>query len=168
MSKPTFVCVPGAFHTAEVYSPILEILRNDGYPAIALTLPSVGASPAHPDFLGDVNCIRDCLIRLVSEGKEVVLVAHSYGGIPTCQAPEELSRKEREEKGFPGGVIRLVFIMAYAMPEGFLPTAAGGVAVGKFADWMKLDLEVSVALIDSSNTASEADLPICLERDYED
>jgi pimeloyl-ACP methyl ester carboxylesterase len=96
------------------------------------------------DFLGDVQIIRDCLTKLVcEEEKEVILVSHSYTGMPAAEAPVGLGKKEREEKGLKGGVTRLVFIMAFAMPEGFQPTAGGA----QFPPWMKLDMENGIVTV---------------------
>lgn len=143
MSKPTIVCVPGAWHTPHVYRKVLEILDGYGYPTVGLPLPSVGATPAHTSFDYDVKCIRDCLTELVNEEKEVVLVMHSYSGIPGAEAPVGLGKKERQSLGLKGGVVRLVFIMAFAMPEGFQPfqPIAGG---ARFPEWMITDMDVRV------------------------
>lgn len=86
-----------------------------------------------------MTAIKNCLTKLVVlEEKEVVLVVHSYTGMPGAEAPKGLGKKERQEKGLKGGVLRVVFIMAFAMPEGFQPTANGA----QMPEWMKLDLEV--------------------------
>ncbi|KAF2446035.1 hypothetical protein P171DRAFT_430271 [Karstenula rhodostoma CBS 690.94] len=122
MSKPTIVCVPGAWHTPEIYAKVLEILSSYGYPTVGLPLPSAGAMPPHANFDEDVKGIRDCLTELVEKGKDVVLVMHSYTG---AEAPAGLGKKERQAANLKGGVIRLVFIMAFAMSEGFAPTAGG-------------------------------------------
>jgi hypothetical protein len=141
MFKPTVVCVPGAWHTPEIYAKTLSILEEHGYPTIGLPLASAGASPSHPNFGEDVKGIRDCLAKLVvEEEKEVALVTHSYTGMPGAEAPVGLGKKDREAAGKKGGVIRLVFIMAFAMPEGFQPTAGGA----QFPEWMKLDMDVSL------------------------
>ena len=118
----------------------MTALEGHGYPPVGLPLASVGAAPAHTSFDGDVKGIRDCLTKLVDdEGKDVVPVTHSYSGMPGAEAPVGLGKKERQAAGLKGGVIRLVFIMAFAMPEGFQPTAGGA----QFPDWMKGDMEVS-------------------------
>ncbi|KAL9077081.1 MAG: hypothetical protein Q9157_003477 [Trypethelium eluteriae] len=123
----------------------MQILKATGYPTIGLPLSSVGANPPKPGFTDDVKAIRDCLTHLiVSEEKDVVLVSHSYAGMPANEAPVGLGAKERSSKGLKGGVIRLVFIMAFAMPEGFQPTAGGA----QMPDWMKVDMEVSCTLDD--------------------
>jgi hypothetical protein len=144
MSKPTIVCVPGAWHTPDIYAKTLSILEEHGYPTIGLPLASVGASPPHTSFDEDVKEIRDCLAQLVvEEEKEVILVMHSYTGMPGAEAPVGLGRKDREAANRKGGVIRLVFIMAFAMPEGFQPTAGGA----QFPDWMKVDMQVSLRIL---------------------
>ena len=95
--------------------------------------------PPNVDFTEDVVAIRNCLTQLVvSEEKDVVLVVHSYSGMPGAEAPKGLGKKDRLEQGLKGGVLRLVFIMAYAMPEGFQPTAGGA----QMPEWMKVDIKV--------------------------
>jgi pimeloyl-ACP methyl ester carboxylesterase len=141
-TKPTIVFVPGAWHTPAIYASTMSILQTHDFPTIGVPLPSVGAAnPAlKPSFDADVKAIRDCLSGLVEkEGKEVILVTHSYSGMPGTEAPVGLGKKEREKKGLRGGVVRLVYIMAFAMPEGFVPTAGDA----KFPEWMEVDLAVS-------------------------
>ena len=90
----------------------MEILQANVYPIVGVPLPSVGAQPPHEDFLGNVKGIRDCATQPVTgEGKEVVLVSHSYTGMPAAEALEGLGTKERQEKGLGGGVLHLIFIM---------------------------------------------------------
>lgn len=132
--------VPGAWHKPFIYSEVAASLRNHGYPTVSLALPSAGAIPSHQDFSGDVASIRACLTELVSAGKEVVLVVHSYTGLPGGEAPNGLSKKDQEAKGLKGGVVRYVVINGFAMPPGFQAVAKGDYA--KMPEWMKLDIEV--------------------------
>lgn len=141
MAKPTFVLVPGAWLKPDIYSGVMDSLNAHGYPTTGLPLPSAGAMPPNMTFDEDVNAIRESLTKLVvTEEREVILVVHSYTGMPGTEAPKDLGKKERQEKGLKGGVVRLVFIMAFAMPEGFQPTAGGA----QMPEWMKVDLEVSL------------------------
>ena len=126
MEKATFVGIPGAWHGPAVYHNAFRYLEKKGHPTIAMDLPSIGAFPAHADFHGDVQGICSVLENLIEvEEKEVVLISHSYSGMPATEAPIGLGKKERQAKGLKGGVIRLVYIMAFVMPEGFQPTAGG-------------------------------------------
>jgi hypothetical protein len=136
MDKPTVLLVSGCWLPAEIYSGTIEHLSKSSYPAVAMALPSRGADPPHKDFWGDVEGIRSCLSNLVEvEEKEVILAMHSYAGMPGGEAPRGLGRKEREAQGLRGGVVRLVFIVSYLVPEGFSPEA-GGV---QYPQWMQVD-----------------------------
>ena len=139
MSKAIFVLVPGAWHGPEIYLPVMDKLNEHGYSTIALALPSNGADPPHQTFDEDVKAIRNTLTRLVdTEKKEVVLVLHSYAGVPGVEATKKLGKEERHAKSLEGGVARLVFISAFKMSEGFDPPDEGDT----MPEWMKFDFEV--------------------------
>ena len=140
MSKPTVVLVPGSWHTPKVYDGVIKALEPHGYPCIRLPLPSVGAVPANEDFTEDVAAIRDCVNKLVEKGEEVVVILHSYAGLPGGEALKGLGMKERAKEGKKGGVIRLIFIMAYVVPEGFQLALKGDTS--KTPPWMKVDKKV--------------------------
>jgi len=108
-------------------------------------LPSAGASPPHEDMSEDVAAIRKCLTELVSNGKEVVLVVHSYTGLPGSEAPKGLEKKERETNGLKGGVVKCVVINGFATPEGFRPAPKDRYA--QFPEWVKIDTEVRESAI---------------------
>jgi len=63
-----------------------------------------------------MNAIHKVLLPLLDEGKEVFMVAHSYGGIPACASTEGYSIAERAKEGKPGGVKGIFFITAFAVP----------------------------------------------------
>jgi len=142
--KPTIVLVPGAWHQPAIYSGVVENLSKAGYSSVSLPLPSVGANPPHSDFSGDVAAIRNCLTNLVSEEKDVILVVHSYSGLPGGEAPKGLAKKDRESHGLKGGVIRYVVINGFATPPGFQAVTPENYHM--FPEWMKLDLEVCIFL----------------------
>lgn len=147
MTRPTFVLVPGAWHQPSIYSSVMETLSAHGYPTVALPLPSNGAMPPNATFDEDVNAIRGCLTKLIdTEEKEVILVVHSYAGVPGAEAPNGLGKKERQERGLKGGVARLVFISAYAMPEGSRLASSRA----EWPKWMRLDFEVGLMRIHQS------------------
>jgi hypothetical protein len=153
MPKPTIVFVPGAWLPPSIYTSTTTVLAASGYPTVSLPLPSAGAVPAHPNFHGDVQGIRACLTRLIAlEEKDVVLVVHSYTGMPGASAPGGLGKRERAEKGLKGGVVRMVFINALVVPEGFCLTDGGA----KFPAWMEVDPEVCGLLIVSWSGVSRA------------
>jgi len=140
-SKPTIVLVPGAWHKPTIYSSVVEHLSKHGYPSVSLPLASAGANPPHLDFNGDVAAIRNCLANLISEGKEVALVVHSYTGLPGGEAPQGFAKKLREAQGLKGGVIRYIVINGFATPPGFQPVTPNNYS--QFPSWMKLDIPVN-------------------------
>jgi alpha-beta hydrolase superfamily lysophospholipase len=141
MSKPTYVLVPGAWHSPEIYKDVVDSLAKHGYPTISLALPSVGATPALYDFSEDVTAIRSCLAELVSQDKDVILVVHSYAGLPGGEATKDLGKKEREAQGLKGGIIRYVVINGFIVPAGFQPAPRGDFST--MPEWMRYDPEVS-------------------------
>jgi pimeloyl-ACP methyl ester carboxylesterase len=112
MSRPVFVCVPGASHSHLIYEPLRAALAYYGYTAYPLALPSVGGNPPTYDFTEDVRAIRNICAELADSGQDVILVMHAYGGLPGGEALWGLGRDERAQRGLRGGVIRLVFIMS--------------------------------------------------------
>lgn len=118
MSKPTIVLVPGAWHNAErTYSTIKERLSNESYPSIAVELPTVGAEPPTMTVDDDVKALHDVMLPLFDEGKEVILVAHSYGGIPATVSTKDHSIGERKKQGKVGGIKHVIFLTAFAIPK---------------------------------------------------
>ena len=130
-SKPTLLLIPGAWHTASAYSLLIPPLTQHSYPVQALTLPSVGSNPPPTSIGPDIQHIRNALIPLLDESKDVIVVMHSYGGIPGGSAVKGLSRKEREGEGKKGGVVALVYICAWIIDQGVSAKAAGGGRGGK-------------------------------------
>jgi pimeloyl-ACP methyl ester carboxylesterase len=112
MSRPVFICVPGASHSHLIYERVKLALSYHGYTTIPLALPSIGGNPPTYDFSEDVQAIRSMVTQVVDSGTDVILVMHSYGGVPGGEALRGLGKREREQVGLRGGVVRLVFIMS--------------------------------------------------------
>lgn len=106
MTKPTILLIAGAWHIAELFWPSHQDFEIAGYPTASLSLPSVGADPPVSDFDGDVMTIRSAACQLIADGKEVVAVMHSYGGIAGAEGLQGLG-EIREGKG---RVIALTYI----------------------------------------------------------
>ena len=117
-SKPTIVLIPEAWHTPSSYHRLIPFLHDTGYPTVFVALPTVGASPALPDFSRDVAAVRATVTGLVDDGKEVVLVMHSYGVVPGTEVLRGFGRRERSANGNADGVVRLMYIAAMVMRKG--------------------------------------------------
>ncbi|PGH19700.1 hypothetical protein AJ80_03855 [Polytolypa hystricis UAMH7299] len=137
VKKPTIVFVPGAWHTPAGYDKLLPLLHAAGYATTAVDLPSVGASPGVPDFSADVTAIRNTVSGLVELlGRDVVVVSHSYGGVPATEALRGLSKQDQRAQGGKGGVVGLAYVAA------ILPQVGGSLAT---ALENKNDAEAAVA-----------------------
>ncbi|CZR64208.1 uncharacterized protein PAC_14106 [Phialocephala subalpina] len=115
-SKPEFVIVPGAWHGPESFKPTSDLLSKEGYTSHGITLPSVGANPQVQSFTPDAEATKAVLDKVLSSGKDVVLIYHSYGGVVGSEALAEYV-KEGPKPGW-GKVKRLVYVCAFALPEG--------------------------------------------------
>jgi pimeloyl-ACP methyl ester carboxylesterase len=91
------VLVHGAWHGAWCWDGVLSELSARGVPAVAVELPLTG-------FRDDVAAVR----RAIAEaGHEVVVCAHSYGGMVVSTAAVGMA-----------GVRHLVFLAAFQADEG--------------------------------------------------
>jgi pimeloyl-ACP methyl ester carboxylesterase len=120
MTKPTILFVPGAWHTPAHYQSFFQKLQDAGYPTNSKQLPSVGATePETQTSAADAAFIRgNVLLPDIEQGKDVILVMHSYGGCPGAAAAKGLSKAERTAVGKTGGIVGLVFMCAFVANEG--------------------------------------------------
>ena len=93
-------------------------LEKAGYSVFAPILPSSGTVPALPDFNEDVKVIRHAVESMIVAGKDVVVVMHSYGAIPGCEALRDLKVKEINSLDATGGIVKLVFLAGMLVPVG--------------------------------------------------
>lgn len=118
MSKPHIVLVPGAWHTPECFSLIIPKLESHGYKVHSRQMPSVGSETPPEDLSQDIAALRELVTEAIASGNDVVVVPHSWSGIVVGSALGGLSKKEREERGEKGGVIRAAYMCSFMAPEG--------------------------------------------------
>jgi hypothetical protein len=135
MSKPTVVAFPGAFHLASCMDPFISELHNVGFPAEALSLPSCGNASKGMD--DDEDAIRSALIRHMDEDKDVLLVLHSFSGIPGSAAVSGLDRKSRQTLGKKGGLLGIAYISSF-IPKDL--QSNGNTFVKELQWWAELDV----------------------------
>lgn len=117
-TKPTILWVNGSFSPASFYTTVAEKVRSRGYEIVLDTLPSSArAPPEQPATLAeDAAHFHDIAEKLADQGKEIVMVMHSYGGVVGSECSKGLSKPERREAGKPGGIVRLVYFTC-VVPE---------------------------------------------------
>ena len=121
-TNPTFVFVTGAWHKPAYWSKVTALLSAQGFKSLTPSLPST-ESNASTTLLDDITVIRDAITSETSEGRDVVVAVHSYGGIPGPSALKGLTKPKAggNEDGKKQG-----YVIGYAMmATGF---AATGVA----------------------------------------
>ncbi|KAK2675004.1 Alpha/beta hydrolase fold-1 [Fusarium oxysporum f. sp. vasinfectum] len=80
--KPVLLFVHGAWHPPKCYDAIKTALTNLGYECVIPKLPSVGSESHGVTWEADKAKIIETAEPFFNQGREVVLIAHSYGGIP--------------------------------------------------------------------------------------
>ncbi|KAA8647711.1 hypothetical protein EYZ11_000174 [Aspergillus tanneri] len=116
MAKPALIFAPGAWYPPTAFNPIIEKLTPHGYTCDTVAFPSIQQKPAVQDLHQDIDAVRSLVETKADAGKDVIVVSHSWSGLPVNSALDGLSKAEREQDGKAGGVIRLVFISAF-IPE---------------------------------------------------
>ncbi|KAH7051038.1 Alpha/beta hydrolase fold-1 [Macrophomina phaseolina] len=113
-AKPTVVLVPGAWHVEHTYHKLIPDLERRGYSTLAIRNPSLGQPMRDGLVDEDAAHLRSVVDRLLDDGKEVVVAAHSYAGSVLSPALANYAWK----KGDKGRVLGLVYIAAFVLPEG--------------------------------------------------
>ena len=120
-SKPVFVLVPGNFLPPAYYGDTAKQLESRGFETRLVTIPSTGSKHLLTSNEPDVLAIRQVLEELSSSERNIIIVAHSYGSIPTCEAAQGFGYQDRLKLGKSSGVIRLIFVAAWLLQEGESP-----------------------------------------------
>lgn len=138
VEKPTVVLVHGAWHTPDCWAPVTELLKEHQYPFHTIRLPSTGGdiTTTMPD---DAAHIQKTTSKLVANGKEVILVMHSYGGIPGTESAKGLLKKDQQAAQKAGGIVCLVYVAAFLIPVG---TSLASF-LGTMAPWVEFDVSHS-------------------------
>ncbi|KAI1194038.1 alpha/beta-hydrolase [Nemania serpens] len=131
-AKPGIVLVTGAWHTPVHFEILKLALEAQGYETYVPRLPTLGRTGL--TWKDDARAIQKIVEKRMDQGKEFVIAAHSYGGIPGCGATKGYTVKDRAAAGKKGGFRSILFIAAFAIHEPGLDllTAFGG----KFPAWM--------------------------------
>lgn len=116
--KPAVIIVHGAWSLpSPSYEPLKQLLEGAGYECYLPHLRTSGGDEVRGQtWEADVQVIQDTAKPLFDRGREVVIVAHSYGGIPGGVATAGNSVAERAREGKAGGFRQIIYIAAFAIP----------------------------------------------------
>jgi hypothetical protein len=142
--SPTILTVPGAWHTVESFEPIKKIFTQKGYQFASQNAP--GLHDANATCQDDAESLRTkLLLPLVEDGKDVVVLMHSYGGMYGSQAVQGLSKKELERVGKKSGVIALIYVSAVTPVEGKTTLDMMGTDAKNLPPWVDYNVRESTS-----------------------
>lgn len=112
---PTLVFIPGSWHQPTCYNKVTKLLQEQhNLKCISITLPSTTGNPA-ATFKDDLDAALEAIFSETTSGRNVVVVAHSYGGMVGNSAikgfaqPQDASSSQTEAST-KGHVIGLILI----------------------------------------------------------
>ncbi|KAI0528427.1 Alpha/Beta hydrolase protein [Xylaria digitata] len=123
---PIVVLVPGAFGTPEGFDPLIPHLNGlqthpGAYPS------SNPPDPLNANCLDDISALRKTLISLLDQQRDVVVLAHSFGGVVAGGAAKDLDKETRKAQGHTSAVVGLIYVAGNITLEGErLLDAVGG------------------------------------------
>ncbi|KAI9713187.1 MAG: hypothetical protein M1820_001172 [Bogoriella megaspora] len=133
--KPTIVFFPGAFASPSCFDNLAKQLHSAEYSTHYVHTPSLSPScpPEYATVERDAEITRrDHLFPLIKDQeRDVIIFAHSYGGIVAGGAAHGLSKDKRAKAGKRGGVIGLLYCSGNITLEGesLLQTPSEGLAI---------------------------------------
>lgn len=120
MTLPSVLLVPGAWHQPDHLRLLVDELS--GLDVHTVTLTSTGSDPA---TLGDMYADAEAIAQAAATiDRPVVVVAHSYGGIPTTQALTYVR-----------SVRRIIYVAAFQLHAGDSLISTNG---GSLMSWSRL------------------------------
>lgn len=109
-SKPVILIVHGAWHTPSHFSLLITHLQSQGYEALCPFLPTCNnVVLPNPTMYDDIAVIRKIVEKMANQGKEIVVLLHSYGGVVGTDALAGLGKKDAAA----GGIIRIIYMCAF-------------------------------------------------------
>lgn len=85
------------------------------------------------------------MLPLIEDGKDIVVLMHSYGGMYGSQAVQGLSKKEREQAGKKGGVIALIYVSAVTPVKGKTTLDMMGTDAKNLPPWVDYNVRDSTS-----------------------
>ncbi|USW56210.1 Putative alpha/beta hydrolase-1 [Septoria linicola] len=117
LSSTSIVLAHGAFHTSWHYQLFTDSIRKHTNidRVVVPQQTSCGSTPPQDSFHTDVQLLHASVASELSQGRDVLLVCHSYGAIPGCEALADLPQ---QQPGITGRVLGIVFVSAFVAEAG--------------------------------------------------
>ncbi|OTA91101.1 hypothetical protein M434DRAFT_76884 [Hypoxylon sp. CO27-5] len=141
MDKPVILLAHGAWHPPILYNPLKYALEARGYELLVPELATMGVGKTGLSWDADVDMLIETATPLFDQGRNVIIMGHSYGGIPACVATRGNTVDDRRAVGKTGGFSHLAFLAAFAVPaRGMGVLSASG---GSLNPWTSMQIFVN-------------------------
>lgn len=108
-NEPTLVFVPGSWHRPTCYDTLIALIEPK-LKCVAVSLPTTAGNP-EATFKDDVDAAQELISTETTSGRDVVVIAHSYGGMVGNSAIKGFAKSKTEsENDGRGHVIGLILI----------------------------------------------------------
>ncbi|KAF5668388.1 alpha beta-hydrolase [Fusarium heterosporum] len=118
-SNPSVIFVPGAWHTPEYWGKVISGMEAQKYRCIAVTLPTTQSTSTSINFSHDVKAVHDAISAETAQGFDVVVSAHSYGGVVASSAIKGLTQQSSDKASVINAKIGFV-IGLFMVSTGFI------------------------------------------------
>ncbi|KAL4811849.1 alpha/beta-hydrolase [Aspergillus spinulosporus] len=96
-TPPTLIFIPGSWHKPACYDSIITLLQSThNLSCLSVTLPSTTGNPG-ATFKDDIDAASSTILSQTNHGKDVVVIAHSYGGMVGNSAIKDLTRPKEQD-----------------------------------------------------------------------
>ena len=104
-AKPSYISVPGSWHSAETWSKVTTLLEEQGLHTCSVTLPTTSGDVT-AEFGDDVKAVQTAIHDQTKQNRDVVLVLHSYGGV-VGQSAVKGATERTDEAGRVIGIVNV-------------------------------------------------------------
>ncbi|KAK4561626.1 hypothetical protein LTR86_004305 [Recurvomyces mirabilis] len=115
---PVLFLVPGAATYPTFYDDFKQHVSSTGLDFHTVQLRTVEARTPAATLADDVELLRSHLADLCEQDREIILMAHSYGGMPMTESAKGFAKVDRQRLGHKGGIVHLIYITAIAAEVG--------------------------------------------------
>ncbi|KAH8661710.1 Alpha/beta hydrolase fold-1 [Ilyonectria robusta] len=109
--KPTLVLVPGAWHGPDTWGKVVSAMEAEHYKCVPVALPTT-LGDVSANFSDDVRAVRDAIVAETTQGRNVVVVVHSYGGAVGSSAIKGLTPQQPSSQNENSGHVVGFFMVA--------------------------------------------------------
>jgi pimeloyl-ACP methyl ester carboxylesterase len=113
-APPSVLLVPGSFSNPDLYYTAQDLSLARGIDLHVMALPSVRVdlndNRTPPSMYDDAAAIAEEIEKLSDAGQDVIVISHSYAGVPMTQATVGLGKESRKRQGKTAGLVGVAYM----------------------------------------------------------